>query len=140
MKTKFLLVVFFLSVFSCKKETKQDEITTDYSKETLDVITSIYPESITNIFNAHGGLDIWNTMNTLSFTINKPNGPEITTLNLKSRAEVIDTPTYTQGFDGSVLWVNEKGGNIFEGNARLGVGGKCSLGVLWHVHPHGRCS
>ena len=58
-------------------------------------------------------------MKTLSFSVNKTNGAEITTTNLKTRAELIDTPTYTLGFDGRTLWVNEKDDNEYKGNAKF---------------------
>ena len=45
--------------------------------------------------------------------------PRVTTTNLKTRAELIDTPTYAMGFDGRTLWVNEKDGNEYKGNAKF---------------------
>ncbi|MFD1064077.1 DUF6503 family protein [Winogradskyella litorisediminis] len=110
----FAIATFFVS---CKNEVKTvteiQEITRD------DITTSIYPEKITKVFDAHGGIDQWNKMKTLAFTMNKPNGAEITTTNLKTRAELIDTPTYTMGYDGRTLWVNEKDGNEYNGNPKF---------------------
>ena len=120
MKFKSVFLIALLVFASCKdnKTTETTEIV-DYSEEQLDVTTSMYPESITKVFDAHGGIDTWNTMKTLSFTMEKPNGKEMTTTNLKTRAERIETPTYTIGFDGTTLWVNEKDGNAYKGNARF---------------------
>tara|TARA_R110002124_G_scaffold219165_2_gene385070 strand:- start:3216 stop:4013 length:798 start_codon:yes stop_codon:yes gene_type:complete len=116
-KSIYLLLVAILFV-ACKNEPKQESIVVDEVK-TEDITTSIYPESISKIFDAHGGIDNWNKMQTLAFTIEKPNGNEVTTTNLKTRAELIDTPTYAMGFDGSELWVNEKDGNEYKGNAKF---------------------
>jgi hypothetical protein len=58
-------------------------------------------------------------MQTLAFTMEKPTGKEVTTNNLRTRTELIDTPTYTIGYDGSDLWVNEKDGNEYKGNAKF---------------------
>ncbi|WP_298761324.1 DUF6503 family protein [uncultured Psychroserpens sp.] len=120
MKLKALLLIALLVFASCKdnKETETVE-SIDYSEENLDVTTSTYPKNITKVFDAHGGIDVWNKMNTLSFTMDKPNGKEVTTTNLKTRAELIDTPTYMSGYDGSQLWVSEKDGNEYKGNAKF---------------------
>lgn len=118
MKKIVYVVLLVVLITACKNETKTETtVVNEVSKE--DIITSIYPESITAVFNAHGSIDNWNKMMTLSFTIEKPSGKEVTTVNLKSRAELIDTPTFSQGFDGSTLWVNEKDGNEFKGNAKF---------------------
>ncbi|RNC86812.1 MAG: hypothetical protein ED556_05150 [Winogradskyella sp.] len=115
-RTLLVLAVIFIAV-ACKNNEKTPAIVEDITKE--DITTSIYPESVTKVFDAHGGIDNWNKMKTLSFTMNKPNGAEVTTTNLKTRAELIDTPTYTSGFDGRTLWVTEKDGNEYTGNARF---------------------
>lgn len=113
---KHILFIFLFAIFimGCKNEPKTESTQIDdVSNE--DITTSIYPESITKIFDAHGGIDQWNKMKTLSFTMEKPNGKEVTTTNLKTRAELIDTPTYALGFDGKDLWVNEKDGKEYKG-------------------------
>ena len=117
-KTLFFIFML-LCITSCKNEVKTETETVVNDLKQDQITTSIYPEHITKIFDAHGGIDKWNTMNTLSFTMQKPNGAEVTTTNLKSRAEVIDTPTYTSGFDGKTLWVSEKDGNAYKGNAKF---------------------
>ena len=118
MKKITYLLLFTILIVACKNETKTEStVIDDVSKE--DITTSIYPESITKVFDAHGGIDNWNKMQTLSFTMDKPNGKEVTTTNLKTRAELIDTPTYVAGFDGETLWVNEKDGNEYKGNAKF---------------------
>ncbi|MCK8481467.1 DUF6503 family protein [Psychroserpens algicola] len=120
MKLKSLLLIILLIFASCKDHPKSEKVeSVDYSKTELDVTTSTYPENITKVFDAHGGVDIWKQMKHLSFTIEKPNGNEVITTHLKSRAERIDSPTYTSGFDGQTLWVNEKDGNAYTGNAKF---------------------
>ena len=105
---------------SCKDTRSKTVVeSVDYSKENLDVTTSTYPNAIAKVFNAHGGIDRWNTMKTLSFTMDKPSGKEVTTTDLKSRAERIETPTYVLGFDGNELWVQDKEGHTYEGNAKF---------------------
>ena len=116
-KLSYVLLLAIL-ISACKNETKPESTVVDeVSKE--DITTSIYPEAITKVFEAHGGIDQWNKMQTLSFTMEKPNGKEVTTTNLKTRAELIDTPTYSMGYDGENLWVNEKEENEYKGNTRF---------------------
>ena len=119
-KAIHLLVVAVLFV-SCKNEPKEESILIDEVK-TEDITTSMYPESITRVFDAHGGIDNWNKMQSLSFTMEKSNGKQVTTTNLKTRAERIDTAIYTIGYDGNSLWVNEKDGNEYKGNAKFHKG------------------
>ena len=112
------LLLLAILITACKNETKTEStVIEDVRAE--DITTSIYPESITKVFDAHGGIDNWNKMLTLSFTMAKPNGNEVTTVDLRTRAELIDTPTYTMGYDGSRLWVNEKDGKKYKGNAKF---------------------
>jgi len=119
-KIAHLLLVVML-ITACKNESKTETaIIEDVKAE--NITTSIYPESITKVFDAHGGIDNWNKMQTLSFTMEKPNGKEVTTTNLRTRAELIEAPTYAIGFDGSELWVNEKDGNEYKGNAKFHKG------------------
>ncbi|PWH83125.1 hypothetical protein DIS18_00805 [Algibacter marinivivus] len=113
---KSLLIVLAISIFACKNKTAP---TVDYSEETLDVTTSIYPENITGIFDAHGSLDKWNTMKSLEFTMKKPNGDEITTTHLKNRKSLIEMPNHTIGFDGEIVWLKNKDTATYKGNAKF---------------------
>lgn len=114
MKKIVYVVLVAVLISACKNETKTETtVVNEVSKE--DITTSIYPEAITKIFDAHGGIDQWNKMQTLSFTMEKPEGKEVTTTHLKTRAERIDTPTYTLGYDGDNLWINEKDGHEYKG-------------------------
>ncbi|MCA0132121.1 DUF6503 family protein [Winogradskyella alexanderae] len=118
MKNILAVLLLMVLVTACKNDNKiESTVIDEITKE--DITTSIYPESITKVFEAHGGIDTWNKMQTLSFTINKPNGKEITTTDLKTRAERIETPSYALGFDGKTLWVDEKNGEAYNGNARF---------------------
>lgn len=118
MKKVLQLLFIAIAISACKNEPKENSTVIETIKKE-DIAISIYPEAMTKVFDAHGGIDQWNKMQALSFTVNKPNGKEITTTDLKSRAELIDTPNYTQGFDGKTLWVKEKNDNEFKGNAKF---------------------
>ena len=77
MKKLTLLFVLLVVITSCKE--KKETPTVNYEEQNLDVTTSIYPKDITRVFDAHGGLDNWKQMRTLEFSMEKPDGFEITT-------------------------------------------------------------
>ncbi len=57
-KITYLLLLAIL-ITTCKNETKTEStVIEDVRAE--DITTSIYPESITRVFDAHGGIDNWN--------------------------------------------------------------------------------
>lgn len=118
MKKTFSILLLTVLISACKNE-KQTESTVVNEITKEDITTSIYPEAISKVFDAHGGIDTWNAMQMLSFTMEKPNGKEVTTLNLKTRAEVIETPDYVMGYDGSTQWVLEKDNTPYKGNAKF---------------------
>ncbi|MEO5787923.1 DUF6503 family protein [Gelidibacter sp.] len=102
---------------SCKDKNAETQTETEpYIEEELDVITRVYPENLTEVFDAHGGIDAWNEMETLEFSVEKPGGYEITTTDLKDRYALIEMPKNTIGFDGEVLWTKNKDNTVFKGN------------------------
>ena len=116
MKIKALVLTVFIVAFSCKNKTTP---AVDYSEERLDVTTSIYPVNITKVFDAHGGLDSWNTMKSLEFTMKKSDGDEITTTDLKNRRTFIEMPNHMIGFDGEMVWLKNKDTLQYKGNPKF---------------------
>ncbi|TVZ60142.1 hypothetical protein NA63_2692 [Flavobacteriaceae bacterium MAR_2010_105] len=116
MKFKILLFASLLTLSSCKDKKTEN---VDYKTQELDVTTSVYPESITKVFEAHGGIDRWKQMKTLSFTMPKAEGNEVTTTDLKSRKAVIDMPHHQLGFDGQEVWLKKKDTTTYKGNPRF---------------------
>ena len=115
MKNIFLIAVILLFV-SCKNDKK---VLVNYSKEKLNVTTSIYPENITKVFDAHGGLDRWNSMQSLEYTMLKGNNKDITITNLKNRKTVIHMPKYDLGFNGKDVWLKNKDTVAYKGKPRF---------------------
>ena len=116
MKNILFLVVTVFILFSCKNNTKEK---VNYSEETLDITTSIYPENMSMIFKAHGGLDTWNKMQSLVFTMEKPNGDEVTTTDLKNRKSLIEMPKHTIGYNGKEVWLQSKDTTTYKGNPKF---------------------
>jgi Family of unknown function (DUF6503) len=115
MKNTSLLLLAIVLLFSCK----QEKTTNDYKNETLDVTITTYPENISKIFDTHGGLEIWNSMQTLEFMMPKPNGIEVTTTNLKSRKSLIAMPKHQIGYNGKDVWLLKKDTTAYKGNPKF---------------------
>ncbi|WP_418650074.1 hypothetical protein [Tenacibaculum aestuariivivum] len=100
MKKILLLIAISTVFFACKKEAKnkaKNNITEN--KKAI----SKYPDALGAVFNAHGGIDNWQKMNTLSFGLNK----EEHTTDLHSRKTVINSTDYSLGYDGQNIWVSD---------------------------------
>lgn len=107
-------------MIACKNSSKKAPIEAlDYSKENLDITTSIYPENLSKVFDAHGGLDNWNAMKYLAFTMPKKNGDEVTITDLKNRKSLIKTPNYNIGFNGTDVWLHNISDKPYKGNPRF---------------------
>tara|TARA_R110002012_G_scaffold49843_3_gene129035 strand:+ start:190 stop:978 length:789 start_codon:yes stop_codon:yes gene_type:complete len=119
MKNLFTLVLA-LSLFNCKQEAQKEVVKdTTYKAKELDITTSVYPDDITQVFNAHGGLDTWNSFKGLAFTMKKPTGDEVTITNLKNRKSYIETANFKIGYNGTDVWLDETDGFKYEGNPQF---------------------
>ena len=112
---KIILLALAVSIFACKNKTTP---TIDYSEENLDVSTSIYPENISKVFKAHGGIDNWGKMKSLAFEMKIPEGKELTITDLKSRKSLIETEKFKIGFDGKNVWLKQDS-LVYKGNPKF---------------------
>lgn len=114
------LVVIVLIMCSCKNDKTSETVDSmNYSETELDITTSVYPESITKVFETHGGLDTWKEMQTLKFTMAKDAGDEITTTDLNNRYALIEMPEHTIGYDGQEVWLSKNDTTSFKGNPKF---------------------
>ncbi len=113
------LLVLALVLGACQPKTKEAE-TKVIVPETAEKESSLskYPKAVEYVLEAHGGLATWKKQRTLSFTIPKPDNPEIHTVDLRTRMDKIETPAYDIGFDGDKPWFLAKQG-AFKGNAEF---------------------
>lgn len=96
-----------------RKETEQPE------KQTADrpiEAERSYPDALNRVFEAHGGLDIWQKQRTLSFRMPIGEAFESHTIDLYSRKDLVEGPSYSLGFDGQQVWLADTG-KSFEGDA-----------------------
>ncbi|MEP5339735.1 MAG: hypothetical protein ABJL44_09630 [Algibacter sp.] len=114
MKNILFLTIIILFV-SCKNDKKVDVNT---SEENLEIAANIYPENISKVFDAHGGIAVWNSIENLVFEIEHPEGNEKTTTALKSRKSLIETDEFKIGFDGEKVWIKQDS-LVYKGNAKF---------------------
>lgn len=104
MKKMMFLAAVAIFAISCK-ETTQSTTTTTSTPEVTKTPEKEYPDVIDATFKAHGGIDTWNAMNSLSFVLQKEDGNELHTIDLKSRKVTVETENYTIGFNGEKVWI-----------------------------------
>lgn len=66
-----------------------------------DQIVINYPETLTKIFDAHGGMDSWNNFKGLYFEL----GEDKYHVNLKERSSLIEYENHKLGYDGENVWL-----------------------------------
>ena len=102
MKNTTLLLLTITLFFSCKQNTKTEDI----KESTQEAITTkIYPENISKFFDTHGTLETWNNLESLVFEIQHPEGNEKTTTALKSRKSLIETEPFSIGYNGICYYI-----------------------------------
>ncbi len=114
----YILAMTILVVFSaCKQNNSKPEAieTPDEIIEAVEVENANYPENLTKVFDAHGGIDSWKSMKSIAFTMEKPYGKEVTTTNLNSREALIESPNANIGFDGNKAWFLNKTEGDYQG-------------------------
>jgi len=67
-----------------------------------------YPAEVLKVMNAHGGLDLWDEMRTLQYSIPKEGFDEVHTIDLHSRMDRVEAPAFDIGFDGTTAWSKNK--------------------------------
>ncbi|MFS4492364.1 DUF6503 family protein [Maribacter sp. 2308TA10-17] len=111
-----LVSLLCLSIFACKETPKEMKTESEVPEKVAEINDSMHPESLQKIFEAHGGLEAWNSKRTLSFEIPKPENTEKHTIDLRSRDEKIEMPNTSMGSDGETIWLLEEKG-AYKGDA-----------------------
>lgn len=88
-----VVIVFLLGCQSSPQERSQPV--------TQAAETGHHIESLTEVFDAHGGYQLWSTMKTLSYE----KGEESTVTNLQDRRIRLESSEQTIGYDGENVWM-----------------------------------
>ncbi|GAA0873033.1 hypothetical protein GCM10009117_21800 [Gangjinia marincola] len=101
MKHFFACILCAVLLISCKQNTTAPaENQKEESKRQPDL-----PPNLVEVLEAHGGLDQWQRMNNLCFTMGEGDGKEVHTVDLNSRKTLITTSNYSLGFNGDKVWL-----------------------------------
>lgn len=116
-----ILFLFIITAFlSCKNETKKETLKPVEAKaEKQEAPEKKYPEALVKVFDAHGGLDVWNSMESLTYTQPKKSGNDVTITNLKNRKILVDMAEHAIGYDGEDIWLQNKGDAEYKGKPRF---------------------
>lgn len=69
-----------------------------------------FPEEFRKMFDSHGSYKLWENMNQLQFDLIKKDGViETHLVDLESRKTLIESSSFTIGFDGNDVWMNKEG-------------------------------
>lgn len=112
---KITIILLTLAIGACKPNPKKEE-TQQAVQEKAEETKPPYPEALSKVFDAHGGLEQWRKQRTLSFVLPNPENPETHTVDLWSRKDRVDTKQYTMGYDGKEIWLLDPDEN-YRGNA-----------------------
>jgi len=104
---RILTLAMIILAFTSCKETKKEVV---QPKIEAEVSSKEFPETISKIFDMHGGFDTYATNRVLSFEIPKDNMPEKHSIDLKTRKEKITMGDITMGYDGSDFWLLDEEG------------------------------
>lgn len=119
MKKIVYVLILLITITSCKDKSSEPQKPKVQETETpKEVAKPKYPENLAKVFDAHGGLEIWNEMRTLEFSVENPDGFEITTTDLKERYALVEMPKHNIGFDGENVWMKSDNGAKFIGNPK----------------------
>ncbi len=122
MKTLITLSLTTIFLISCTRQTKsekEDTTQTTTKEEIISDRSKDFPEDIAAVFNAHGGIQKFDQMNTLIFELVKPTGNEKHTTDLKTRYARVETNRFALGFDGNEAWLQQEDSTSFKGNPRF---------------------
>lgn len=113
MKKLSVILVLIIAV-ACKQAPKNQS--EPIHQEDIEAETEKgYPESLSKVFEAHGGIDQWRAQRTLSYTMERPDYNEVHTIDLYTRKGKIDTEQFSMGFDGQQVWLKDEEEN-YKGN------------------------
>ena len=103
----FTSLVLLVVLFACRQQAKEVTPENDLQGSSVQETPGRYPEALSKVFEAHGGLKNWRSMKSLVYTIPKKDVDEIHTIDLYSRKDRIVTPDYSMGFDGTDVWIDD---------------------------------
>ncbi|MBT8280269.1 MAG: hypothetical protein KJO16_01735 [Muriicola sp.] len=104
-----VLFLFTLIVISCKNIPKE-QADAEMNSENVEAVAEQYPQALSEVFKAHGGLEIWKNQKYLSYKMPKKSGTEKHQIDLYSRKDIVETEDFSMGYDGQDVWLSDPDG------------------------------
>ncbi|AGC76701.1 hypothetical protein LX97_01359 [Nonlabens dokdonensis] len=102
MKNLFIALACILVITSCKTENDSPSKEVPSTEAKIAAIdTSRYPEELLNVFSAHGGLQEWSEMKSMTYNMDD----QSTITDLKSRDIMLEAPNYSIGSINGKVWI-----------------------------------
>lgn len=108
----YLVLIVFLFATACQPKPESNTVAVDSPKIDL-------PTPLAKAIEAHGGMDQWQKMNSMAYTLMKGDVKEKHQINLQSRKARIMTDDWTLGFDGEEVWVTPDKAAFGKGSPRF---------------------
>ena len=108
-KTSILIIA--AATWSCSSQKSE-------SPEQILAQEPRWPAILDEAFAAHGGIEKWQSFETLEYDVPKEDGPEHHVIDLKNRKVLISSNEFKIGYDGNEVWVTPDSA-AFGGNARF---------------------
>lgn len=103
-KNKITFIFVLTAFYACSTKPKKNKQPTT-KKTTKYTYASHIPETMKQVFEAHGGAANWQQQRSMVFSIPKDSTKQKHILDLKTRQERIEAPNYTMGNYNGSLWI-----------------------------------
>lgn len=118
MKQILSIVAILLVAISCKNEAQkvetQEKVST-VENQMPKVDYSAYPEELIKVFKAHGGLETWKSMRSMTYQLNE----QSTVTDLLNRNILLETDNYMIGGNDGKVWIAQDSTYFDPGRARF---------------------
>jgi len=117
---KLLFPIVFILFIACKQTASHsDDGVEEATTEVISQPNTNHPEELQKVFEAHGGWDTWTKQESLQFSMEGRGGVETHTISLKDRSSLIKTDTWSIGYDGKDVWLQQQDSTAYKGSARF---------------------
>ncbi|MBT8252568.1 MAG: hypothetical protein HKN00_11460 [Flavobacteriaceae bacterium] len=115
MKKIAIGILMVTLVWGCKQDTKTTEEPAEITEEVVTDSETNYPETLSKIFDAHGGLETWKKYKGMYFEIERSDYQEKYDVDLQNRTSRIQYKDHILGYDGNQVWVKNVIDEEFKG-------------------------
>ncbi len=98
-----MFLAISLSILACKPSAPAAKENT----QKVEMATAVnLPSKLKKVMDAHGGMDAWNSMKSMSYEMGDDEDVEKQFVDLRDRRERIETADYNMGYDGANFWTD----------------------------------